>query len=76
MVYLGGPRRRGVTGPKGIYLHDAPPGYHPPRQETPPKDRQRKARQDWILMRATTVVLVLTGVAFMVIIFVLIATHS
>jgi succinate dehydrogenase hydrophobic anchor subunit len=39
------------------------------------KDRRRMARQDWVLMRVTTVVLVLAAAAFMVIIFVLIATH-
>jgi succinate dehydrogenase hydrophobic anchor subunit len=39
------------------------------------KDRQRKAREDWVLMRVTTVVLVLAAAAFMVIMFVIIATH-
>jgi hypothetical protein len=41
MVYLGGPigpRRR-----RGIYLHDPPPGYHPPRPRLPLKDRQQQA---------------------------------
>jgi succinate dehydrogenase hydrophobic anchor subunit len=33
-------------------------------------------RQDWILMRVTTVVLVLAAAAFMVIMFVMIATHT
>jgi hypothetical protein len=74
MVWLGGPRRRGGwIRSKGIYLHDAPPGYHPPRM--PLKDRQRMAREDYVLMRVTTVVLVLLAAAFMVIIFVIIATH-
>jgi succinate dehydrogenase hydrophobic anchor subunit len=41
----------------------------------PLKDQQRMARQDWVLMRVTTVVLVLAAAAFMVIIFVFIATH-
>jgi hypothetical protein len=74
MAYLGGPigpRRR-----RGIYLHDPPPGYHPPRTEMPAKDRQRLARRDWILMRVATVVLILVAAAFMVIILMLIATHS
>jgi hypothetical protein len=76
MVYLGGPRGRGVRGPRGIYLHDPPPGYHPPRPGMPAKDRQRKAREDWVLMRVATVVLVLTATAFMAIMFLIIAMHS
>jgi hypothetical protein len=76
MVYLGGPRsRRGIRG-RGIYLHDPPPGYHPPRPRMTLRDRQRKARQERVLMRATTVVLVLVAAAFMVIIFLIIATYS
>jgi hypothetical protein len=71
MVYLGGPRRR-----RGIYLHDPPPGYRPPRPRIPLKERQREARQDWILMRVTTVILVLTATAVLVIISLIIATHS
>jgi hypothetical protein len=75
MVYLGGPRgRSGRT--KGLYLHDPPPGYRPPRRRLPLKDRQRKAREDWALMRVTTVILVLTAAAFIVIIFLMIALHS
>ena len=65
MVYLGGPispRRR-----TRIYLHDPPPGYHPPRPRLPLKDRQRQARQERVLMRAT-VVLVPTAAAVLVII--------
>ena len=76
MVYLGGPRRRGVTGPKGIYLHDPPPGYRPPSSRMSLKDRQRKARQDWLLMRIATVVVALVAAAFMVIMLLIIATHS
>lgn len=79
MVWLGGPRRRrgaGWTRTRGIYLHDPPPGYHPPRDEVPAKDRRRQAREDWLLMRVATVVLVLVGGAFLVIICVMIATHS
>lgn len=71
MVWLGGPRRR-----RGIYLHDPPPGYRPPRPRIPLKERQREARQDWILMRVTTVILVLTAAAVLVIISLIIATHS
>jgi len=40
------------------------------------KDRQREAREDWILLRVLTVVLVLVAVAVLVIIFLIIATHS
>jgi succinate dehydrogenase hydrophobic anchor subunit len=40
------------------------------------KDRQRQARQDWLLMRAATVVLVLVAVAFIVIMLLIIATRS
>ena len=76
MVWLGGPRRAWGRGPRGIYLHDPPPGYRPPRPEIPPKDRQRQARQDWVLMRVATVVLALVAVAFMVIMFLIIATHN
>jgi len=74
MVYLGGPigpRRR-----RAIYLHDPPPGYHPPRPRLPLKDRQRQARQEQVLMRAATIVLVLSAAAVLVIISLIIATHS
>jgi hypothetical protein len=77
MVWLGGPRRGRGSGwirGRGIYLHDAPPGYHPPRM--PSKERRREARQDYVLMRVATVVLVLVAAAFIVIIFLIIATHS
>lgn len=72
MVYIGG------NGPRrpSVYLHDPPPGYHPPRTEMPAKDRQRLARRDWILMRVATVVLILVAAAFIVILLMLIATHS
>jgi hypothetical protein len=72
MVYLGGPWR-GVSRPR---LQASPPGYRPPRRGLPLKERQRKARQDWVLMRVATVVLVLTAAAFLVIISLVIATHS
>jgi hypothetical protein len=75
MVWLGGPRRgRGTGGARGIFLHDPPPDYHQPRMSS--KDRQRLLRDDWILMRVTTVVLVLAATAFMVIIAVIIVTYS
>lgn len=75
MVWLGGPRRRSGMRGRGIYLHDPPPGYRPPRLRLPLRERQREAREDWILMRVTSVILVLAASAFMVIIFVIIATH-
>jgi succinate dehydrogenase hydrophobic anchor subunit len=40
------------------------------------KDRQRQAREDWVLMRVATVVLALAAAAFVVIMVVIIATHS
>jgi hypothetical protein len=76
MVWLGGPRRRGGRGARGIYLHDPPPGYHPPRRRLPLRERQLEARKDWVLMRVTTVVLVLAAVAFTVIISMVIAMHG
>ena len=72
MVNLGGPWR-GVSRPR---LHDAPPGYRPPRRRLPLKERQRQARQDLVLMRVATVVVVLMAVALLVVIIVVIATHS
>jgi hypothetical protein len=75
MVWLGGPRRRGIRG-RGIYLQDPPPGYRPPRgPRLSPKEQQRQARDEWLLMRVTSIVLILAATAFMVIIFVIIATH-
>lgn len=74
MVWLGGPRRR--TGrTKAIVLHDPPPGYRPPRLGIPFKDQQRKARQDWVLMRVATVVLVVAAAAFAVIMVLIIAGY-
>jgi hypothetical protein len=72
MVFLSGPRR----GVGRVKLHDPPPGYRPPRRSSiPSKDRQRLAREYLIIIRIATAVLVLAA-AFMVIIFVLIATHA
>ena len=72
MVYLGG-RWRGAFRPR---LHDAPPGYRPPRNRLPLKERRRKARQDLILMRVATVILVPAAVALVVLILVMIAAHG
>ncbi len=81
MVWLTGPRRGRSRGnqpdlirQRGIYLHDAPPGYRPPRM--PAKERQREARQDYLLMRVATPVLVLLAAAFFAIIVAIIVTHS
>ena len=74
MVDLGGPgRRRGRSG-RGIYLHDPPPGYHPPRPRIPLQDRQRMARRDR-LMRVTTVILVLAVGALAVFIALMLAGY-
>ncbi len=73
MVYLGGPRRRRGRAGTGIYLHDPPPGYHPPRRRglTP-----KQLRQDAVLLRALTVVLVLVVVALIALFSVFIALHG
>jgi hypothetical protein len=81
MVWLSGPRRGRLRGnqpdlirQRGIYLHDPPPGYHAPTMRS--KDRQRMLRQDWLLLRVGTVVLVLAAVAFLVIIVLMIVTYA
>jgi hypothetical protein len=56
-------------------LHDPPPDYLPPRARIPWKIRQREAREDWLLMRVTTVILVFAAAAFVVFMMVYIATH-
>ncbi len=75
MVYLGGPRGRGPRR-RGLYLHDPPPGYRPPRSRMAKQARVRMMRQDWILMRVTTVVAVAVVVALLTVFVVMIATHS
>jgi hypothetical protein len=78
MVWLGGPRRRngarGLGG--GLFLNDPPPGYKPPQTRVPVKVLQRRARQDWILEHVLAVVLVLLAVAVILIICLMVATHS
>jgi hypothetical protein len=71
MVYLGGPWR-GVRRPR---LHDAPPGYRRPRPRIPLKERQRIARQDWILEHVLAVILVLLAATVVVIICLAIVMH-
>ena len=75
MAYLGGPRGRNGTRSRGIYLHDPPPGYHPPRARIPLRSRQRQARHEWVLLRVTTVILILLAVAMAVFIALMIAGY-
>jgi len=79
MVWIGGPRRdpgdRLGRGRRGLYLHDPPPGYHPPQPKMTLKDQQRMARQDWILEHVLVVILILSAAAVIVIIGLIIATH-
>jgi hypothetical protein len=74
MVWIGGPRR-GTGRAKPLILHDPPPGYRPPRRRLPLKERQRLLRQEWILEHVFAVILILVAGAFMVTIFVMIATN-
>ena len=79
MVWIGGPRRdpgdRLGRGRRGLYLHDPPPGYRPHRPRMTLKDRQRIARQDWILEHVLAVILIISAAAVIVIICLIIATH-
>ena len=75
MVWIGGPRGRGGGRTKPLMLHDPPPGYRPPRRRIPLQERQRIARQDWILEHILAVILILSAGAVMVIFFLIIATH-
>jgi hypothetical protein len=75
MVYLGGPRGRRSTRSRGIYLHDPPPGYHPPRPRMPLQARRRQEREDRVLLRVVTVTLILLVTAAVAIFAVFIATH-
>jgi hypothetical protein len=74
MVWIGGRRGRGSLSPR-LILHDPPPGYRPPRRRIPKKERQRRARRDWILEHVLAVILVPLAVALFVIIVLMIATH-
>jgi hypothetical protein len=66
MVWLGGPRR-GFGRGKPIVLHDPPPGYQPPIPRISLRAQQREAREEYLLMRIGTVVLILLVAAFLVI---------
>jgi hypothetical protein len=71
MVYLGGLLTRADAGGSTCmilpWLSSA---------QTPAEARQRQARQEWVLMRVATIVLVLTDAAVLVIVSLIIATHS
>jgi hypothetical protein len=72
MVWISGPRR----GVGRVKLRDPPPGYHPPHgPRIPLKEPQRRVRRDSVIIRVATLALVFAAAAFMVIIFVIIATH-
>lgn len=80
MVWISGPRKgqpadRLHRGRRGLYLHDPPPGYHAPHPKMPLKDRQRIARQDWVLEHVLAVILILSAAVVIVIICLIIATH-
>jgi hypothetical protein len=75
MVWIGGPRGRGGGRTKPLMLHDPPPGYRPPRRRIPSKERQRIARQNWLLEHVLAVILAVSAGAVMVIIILIVATH-
>jgi len=79
MVWIGGPQRDPQDhlgrGRRGLYLHDPPPGYQPPRSRMTVQDRRRLARQAWILEHVLAVIGVLTAAAVLVIIGLIIVTH-
>jgi hypothetical protein len=71
MVWLG-PRWRGAFRAR---LHDPPPGYRPPRPRIPLQERQRIARQDWVLEHILLVILIPVAVAAAVIIVLMISGY-
>jgi hypothetical protein len=80
MVWIGGPRggwrgwvSRYSERRSGLYLHDPPPGYHPPAPRMSLKEQQRKMRQDWVLEHILVVILIPSVVAIAVIIVLMIA---
>ena len=79
MVWIGGPRRDPGDhlgrGRRGLYLHDPPPGYHPPHPKMSPKDRQRLARRDWILEHVLAVILIPAVIVVAAIIVLMIAGY-
>jgi hypothetical protein len=76
MVWIGRPRRPlRVGGAKPLVLHDPPPGYHSPRTRMSLKERQRKARRDWVLEHILAVILIPSAAAVAVIIALMIAGY-
>lgn len=73
MVWIGGPRGRGAGRTKQLMLHDPPPGYRPPRRRMPLKQRQRMARQEWVIEHILAVILIPSAVAVAVIIVLMVA---
>jgi hypothetical protein len=73
MVWLSGPRRGGGRT-KPLILHDPPPGYRPPRRS--PWYLLVGESQARVLVRITTVILVLAAAATAVMIALMIAGHS
>jgi hypothetical protein len=77
MVWIGGPRRDPQDhlgrGRRGLYLHDSPPGYRPPRPRMSLPQQQRKLRQDWLLEHILVVILVPSALVVLVIIVLMIA---
>ena len=78
MVLSRGPRltRAARVDARGSTCTILPPGYHPPRPRLPLKGQHRQARQERVLMRVATAVLLLTAAPVLVIISLLITTHS
>jgi hypothetical protein len=68
-------KTQGNSG-QGTLSARSSPGYRPPRLRIPLRERQREARQEWILMRVTSIILILTALAVLVIISLMIATQS
>jgi len=56
-----------------LRLHDAPPGYRPPRP--PAGEQRRELRQDQILLRVALIAGALLVTALVVLCLVMIATH-
>jgi hypothetical protein len=73
MVWLSGWRGNGV---RPIVLHDPPPGYRPPGPKVPAKEQRRRIARDRVLIRVAAVILLITAVAFLVLMVVLILTHK
>jgi hypothetical protein len=71
MVWLG-PQWRSAFRPR---LHDAPPGYRPPRPRIPLQERRRIERRDWILEHILVVILIPVAIAVAAIIVLMVAGY-